>query len=105
MGTRQGMSAGITHAITASVPNRSRPKDVNDFQPQGIIVNPHALPMYRDENYRGRKRKVGKGYLKARNDPGKTRKPEMPVVTGTKGKPVVLQWAVAGTKGRPVAPL
>ena len=30
MGTRQGMSAGITHAITASVPNRSRPKDVND---------------------------------------------------------------------------
>ena len=30
MGTRHGTSAGITHAITASVPNRSKPKDVND---------------------------------------------------------------------------
>jgi WD40 repeat protein/pSer/pThr/pTyr-binding forkhead associated (FHA) protein len=63
-----------------SAGRKCRPKDVNDYKPQGIIVNPHALPMYRDENLpNNRKRKMD------RKDPIKSKRPELPLEGKSKG--------------------
>jgi WD40 repeat protein len=60
-----------------SAGRKCRPKDVNDYQPKGIIVNPHALPMYRDDDYHGNKRK-----RMDRKDPIKSKRPELPLTAG-----------------------
>jgi hypothetical protein len=87
-----GTSAGKTYAFydpalsakgaMLSAGARCRPRDPNDFQaPEGVIHNPHALPMYREEAWGKRKRRSD------RKDPVKSRRPEMPHAgPGAQGK-------------------
>ncbi|KAM7501520.1 hypothetical protein LguiB_000424 [Lonicera macranthoides] len=50
-----------------------RKKSVDDFQPQPMIHNPHALPLFRDQPSRKRQRE------KILKDPLKSHKPEIPM--------------------------
>lgn len=50
-----------------------RKKSVDDFQPQPMIHNPHALPLFRDQPSRKRQRE------KILKDPLKSHKPEVPM--------------------------
>eukprot|EP00252_Welwitschia_mirabilis_P016073 TRINITY_DN3555_c0_g1_i1.p1 TRINITY_DN3555_c0_g1~~TRINITY_DN3555_c0_g1_i1.p1 ORF type:complete len:649 (-),score=147.52 TRINITY_DN3555_c0_g1_i1:268-2214(-) len=50
-----------------------RKKSMDDFEAKPIIHNPHALPLFRDEPSRKRQRE------KARMDPIKSRRPDLPV--------------------------
>ncbi|XP_024530300.1 WD repeat-containing protein 70 [Selaginella moellendorffii] len=50
-----------------------RKKSVDDFEAPPVVRNPHALPMFRDEPSRKRQRE------KARNDPLKSRRPDLPI--------------------------
>jgi len=47
----------------------------------GVIINPHALPMFRDEKVRSKKRKLEK----LRKDPVASHKPQLPVSGQGKG--------------------
>ncbi|KAL8543875.1 hypothetical protein ACS0TY_004433 [Phlomoides rotata] len=57
----------------ACVARAPRKKSVDDFQPQPVIHNPHALPLFRDEPSRKRQRE------KTLKDPVKSHKPELPM--------------------------
>eukprot|EP01018_Ginkgo_biloba_P021759 Gb_32940 [translate_table: standard] len=50
-----------------------RKKSLDDFEVKPVIHNPHALPLFRDEPSRKRQRE------KARNDPIKSQRPDLPV--------------------------
>ncbi|MCO5595048.1 hypothetical protein L7F22_049085 [Adiantum nelumboides] len=50
-----------------------RKKSVEDFEAQPVIHHPHALPLFRDEPSRKRQRE------KARSDPVKSKRPDLPV--------------------------
>lgn len=50
-----------------------RKKSVDDFEAPQVVHNPHALPMFRPEPSLKRQRQ------KARNDPLKSRRPDLPV--------------------------
>lgn len=50
-----------------------RKKSVDDFQPQPMVHNPHALPLFRDQPSRKRQRE------KILKDPLKSHKPEIPM--------------------------
>ncbi|KAK2986347.1 hypothetical protein RJ640_026611 [Escallonia rubra] len=50
-----------------------RKKSIDDFQPQPVVHNPHALPLFRDQPSRKRQRE------KALKDPLKSHKPEIPM--------------------------
>lgn len=50
-----------------------RKKSIDDFEPEPVIHNPHALPLFRDQPSRKRQRE------KALKDPMKSHKPELPV--------------------------
>lgn len=50
-----------------------RKKSVDDFEPQPVIHNPHALPLFRDQPSRKRQRE------KILKDPLKSHKPELPM--------------------------
>ena len=42
--------------VMLSAGRKCRPKDKNDYVPKGVVHNPHALPMFRDELWGKRKR-------------------------------------------------
>ncbi len=50
-----------------------RKKSAQDFQAKPVVHNPHALPLFRDEPSRKRARE------KARTDPKKSKRPDLPV--------------------------
>ncbi|KAH9327103.1 hypothetical protein KI387_007281, partial [Taxus chinensis] len=50
-----------------------RQKSLDDFEAKPVIHNPHALPLFRDEPSRKRQRE------KARKDPLKSQRPDLPV--------------------------
>ncbi|KAI5060161.1 hypothetical protein GOP47_0024581 [Adiantum capillus-veneris] len=50
-----------------------RKKSIEDFEAQPVIHHPHALPLFRDEPSRKRQRE------KARSDPMKSKRPDLPV--------------------------
>jgi hypothetical protein len=77
-----GTSTGVAYAyydpalsqkgVMLSAGRKCRPKDKNDYVPEGVVHNPHALPMFRDEIWGKRKRAAD------RKDPIKSRRPELP---------------------------
>lgn len=50
-----------------------RKKSAEDFEARPVIHHPHALPLFRDEPSRKRQRE------KARSDPMKSKRPDLPV--------------------------
>ncbi|KFK40411.1 hypothetical protein AALP_AA3G370200 [Arabis alpina] len=70
-----------------------RKKSVDDYQPEPVIHNPHALPLFRDPPSRKRQRE------KALKDPVKAHKPELPMTgpghggrVGTTGSSLLTQY-------------
>ncbi|XP_010415936.1 PREDICTED: WD repeat-containing protein 70 [Camelina sativa] len=70
-----------------------RKKSVDDYQPEPVIHNPHALPLFRDAPSRKRERE------KALKDPLKSHKPEVPMSgpghggrVGTTGSSLLTQY-------------
>ncbi|KAG7579837.1 WD40 repeat [Arabidopsis thaliana x Arabidopsis arenosa] len=70
-----------------------RKKSVDDYQPEPVIHNPHALPLFRDAPSRKRQRE------KALKDPIKAHKPEIPMTgpghggrVGTTGSSLLTQY-------------
>lgn len=70
-----------------------RKKSVDDYQPEPIIHNPHALPLFRDAPSRKRQRE------KTLKDPLRAHKPELPMSgpghggrVGTTGSSLLTQY-------------
>ncbi|CAF1719284.1 unnamed protein product [Brassica oleracea var. botrytis] len=70
-----------------------RKKSVDDYQPEPVIHNPHALPLFRDAPSRKRQRE------KQLKDPAKAHKPELPMScpghggrVGTTGRSLLTQY-------------
>lgn len=70
-----------------------RKKSVDDYQPEPVIHNPHALPLFRDAPSRKRQRE------KTLKDPVKAHKPEIPMTgpghggrVGTTGSSLLTQY-------------
>uniref|UniRef100_A0A1J3DYW0 WD repeat-containing protein 70 n=1 Tax=Noccaea caerulescens TaxID=107243 RepID=A0A1J3DYW0_NOCCA len=70
-----------------------RKKSVDDYQPEPVIHNPHALPLFRDPPSRKRQRE------KALKDPAMSHKPELPMTgpghggrVGTTGSGLLTQY-------------
>src|SRR3546814_19354673 len=72
--TRTDTRVPYTARVRSAPPRR---QDPSDFAAVGEIVTPHALPMFREESALRRNKKGGD-----RNDPIKTKKPEMPPKDG-----------------------
>ncbi|KAI8069543.1 WD40-repeat-containing domain protein [Gongronella butleri] len=61
--------------VKMAVSKQPKKRAVDDFEINRPIINPHALPMYREERVKSRKRKQ----KKLREDPVSSHRPDLPV--------------------------